>query len=149
MQNGSTVGRRIDGNKIKGGGGHRHQQGPRRDDAPVFGNRAQDLPRVRAMLALQKGFGFLQRTPQHKNQRNNHTANKEGNTPAPFGNLIVAERFIQRIANQRRDDDSHLLAGGLPAGIEPFFPRRGDFRQIDRHAAELDARRESLQQATH
>ncbi|MGF7446544.1 hypothetical protein V7P28_23560, partial [Klebsiella michiganensis] len=29
------IGRRKDGNKIKGGGGHRHQQGPRRDVAPV------------------------------------------------------------------------------------------------------------------
>ena len=59
------------------------------------------------------------------------------------------QRGVQRIADQRRHDDSHLLAGGLPAGIEAFIARRGDFREIDRHSAKLDARREPLQQTAH
>ena len=61
----------------------------------------------------------------------------------------MLKRGVQRIANQRRHDDSHLLAGGLPAGIEAFIARRGDFRQIDRHPAKLDARGKPLQQAAH
>ena len=52
-----------------------------------------------------------------------------------------------RVAEQRREHDRDLLARRLPAHIEALVAGRRHLGEIDRHAAELDAGGEALQQS--
>ncbi len=54
---------------------------------------------------------------------------EERTSPTPFGDFIVSQRDIQTVADQRCDDNRHLLAGRLPTGVKAFIAWRGDLER--------------------
>jgi hypothetical protein len=113
---------------------------------------AHDLLRARMVacaLALEEFLGLLHRAPEHKDQRNDETADEERNAPAPCRHLVRRNDGAEPDSKQRHEDDGDLLAAGLPADVEALVAWGRDLGQINRDAAELDAGRESLDQPAH
>ena len=72
---------------------------------------------------------------------------KKGIRQPQVGDRGRRHQLVEGEADHRGDEDRDLLAGGLPADVEALVAGRGDFREIDRHAAEFDAGGEALHQA--
>ncbi|MNY08081.1 hypothetical protein D3C86_1409140 [compost metagenome] len=98
------------------------------------------------MLAGAEGFGFLQRAPDHEQERHDQAADQERHAPAPDVHLCRRQRGVQDHAQQPGEDHRHLLAGRLPRHVEAFLARLGDLGQVDRYPAQFHAGREPLQQ---
>ncbi|MNT02152.1 hypothetical protein D3C72_1366400 [compost metagenome] len=99
------------------------------------------------MLARLEGLGLFQRTADQEQERHDQAADQEGDAPAPFIHLRRCQRGMQDHAEQPGEDHRDLLAAGLPRDVEALAAGLGNLGQVDRHAAQLHARREALQQA--
>ena len=73
---------------------------------------------------------------------------KNGMRQPQAATSLGGKHLVEHVAEHGGDHDRHLLAAGLPGHVEALVARRRHFRQIDRDAAEFDAGREALQQAS-
>ncbi|VVN29971.1 hypothetical protein PS631_04843 [Pseudomonas fluorescens] len=146
VEYGLAEGRCIHGDQVEGAGGHCHHQHAADDNTPVAGQCCHHLLHGRTMGAIGELFGFLQAAPQQEDERDDHATHGKRYAPAPFADLLRRQPLVQAVAQCCGNDDRHLLAAGLPAGVEALAPRRGHFRQVDRHPAQFGASREALQQ---
>ena len=89
---------------------------------------------------------FLEPAADHVQERHDGAADEERDAPAPARGRFGRHQVGDRIAEQRGEHDRDLLARRLPGDVEALVSGRRHLRQIDRDAAELDARGESLQQ---
>src|SRR6202035_1337511 len=88
--------------------------------------------------------GFLERSRDHVDERDDQAADEERDTPPPGGQLLRSQQIRQGVAEYTGKDDGDLLAARLPGHIKSLVSGCGDFRQVHRHPAELDAGREAL-----
>ena len=100
------------------------------------------------MTAGAKLFGLFQLAAQEEDKRHNQAAEQERDPPAPFTDGALFQHRVQRKAHCGGHHNRHLLTAGLPAGKEAFATRRGNFSQVDRHAAKLRPGGKALQQAS-
>ncbi len=105
---------------------------------------SDDRPHRRVMAASRERFRLGKGATDDEHQRNNQAPNQERHAPAPGIPLRFAEKSVKGDAHGCREHHSQLLAGRLPAHIEASMSRRGDFGQVNRHASELNPRRQSL-----
>ena len=110
-------------------------------------DRGEDLRRRGTVLAGQEFLGLLQRAADVEQERHDHAADDERDAPAPGADLGRRQQRAEQVAEDGGDHDRHLLAGRLPGDVEALVAGRRHLRQVDRHAAQFDAGRESLQQA--
>ncbi|MCW0416279.1 hypothetical protein NB689_002033 [Xanthomonas sacchari] len=146
VQLGAAVGRHVGGNQVERHGGHHHHAHAAQDQPDIGAQRARDAGQVRR-LARGEFRGFLQRAADQEDQRHDQAADGERHTPAPAVHRAVGEQRVQGHAERSGEHHRHLLAGRLPGHIEAAPARRGDLGQIHRHAAQLGAGGEALQQA--
>ncbi len=147
MQHALAEGRRVGRDQVERHRGHHHQQRARAHQAPVLAHRAEDLAQGRTVLALLELLRLLQRAADDEQERHDQAADQERHAPAPLTHFLGRELERQQHAQQRGEHHRHLLAGRLPAHEEALAAGRRDFRQVDRHPAQLHAGREALQQA--
>ena len=98
-------------------------------------------------LARQEDLGFRERAAQQKQKRDDEAAQEHGDPPSPTRQAIGGQAVGEGYADHGCQHDGDLLAGGLPAHEKSLAARRGNLRQVDGDAAELDSRGEPLQQA--
>src|SRR6266478_5098445 len=105
------------------------------------------------LLHRQEFRRLFQRPAQEEDEGNDETADEKRNSPLgefdppEEGNGIAGHGLIQRISDDRGDEDRDLLAGGLERSIEAPVAGSRDLGKVDRDAAEFDAGGEALQQA--
>ncbi|EEF27650.1 conserved hypothetical protein, partial [Ricinus communis] len=87
------------------------------------------------------------RAAQEEQHRHDQAADEERDAPAPRADRVRAHHLVQAEAQRRRHHHRHLLAGRLPADVKALVARRRHLGQVHRHAAQLHAGRETLQQA--
>ena len=109
-------------------------------------HRLRDLGHSRTMAARSEFFGLLQRAAHVEQERHDQTADDERDTPAPRVHFRGRDEAVEQHAERRREHHRHLLARGLPRAVEAAIALGRDLRQVDRHAAEFDARGKALQQ---
>ena len=139
-------GRRVHRDQVERHRGHHDQHHAGEHQSPVVDHGADDLRERWMVLARQEFFGFLQRTADHEQERNDHAADEKRDAPAPVTDVLRRHPLVQAIAQHGGRHDGDLLAGRLPADVKALVARRGHFRQVDRHAAQLDAGGKPLQQ---
>ncbi len=100
------------------------------------------------MLPRLELLGFLQRTAQHEQERYDRATDEERDAPAPHTDTVGGHPAVESVAEPRCNHNRNLLARRLQARIKALVTWRRHFSQIDRHAAQLGARREALQQPT-
>ncbi len=101
------------------------------------------------MFTFAERFGLFQHPADIEQEWHNQTADYKRDTPAPLRHRLFRQQMIQHKTQQSSKDDRNLLAARLPADEKAFASFGRDFGQIDRHATQLNARREALQQPSH
>ena len=129
---------------VERNGGHQHHRHARHDEPRVPQHARIHFGRRRMMLARREFRGFLEGSPDQEDERDNQAADEERDAPPPCIQLLGSQEIRQGVAEYAGKDDGDLLAARLPGHIKSLVSGRGDFRQIDRHAAELDASRKAL-----
>src|ERR1700680_2753842 len=99
------------------------------------------------MLLGEKDLRLLERAADDEDERHDHAADEERNSPAPGIHLRRSKISVERVAERGGDDDRHLLAARLPAHVEAFISGRRHLREVNRDAAELGPGGKSLQQS--
>ncbi len=146
LQHGLAEGRRVHGDEVERRRGQDRDHHPENDDAPIGERGGEHLVCGGMLLHGEEGRRLLQRPPQEEDQWNDQASHEEGNAPAPGGHGVGRHHLGEDVAEDRGHEDRDLLARRLERGVEAAIAGRGDLREIHRHAAELDAGREALQQ---
>ena len=101
---------------------------------------------TRQRAARAERFGLGERAAEPEEKRDDRAAERERQAPTPRGDRRGAEAALQREADQRGDDDGHLLARRLERDEKAAPAGRRHLGEVDGDAAELDAGREALRE---
>src|SRR5258708_26864072 len=138
---------RVGGDHIERDGGHGHHQRADQYDSPIVGQGSEDLRSGRVVFASYEFIGFLERRPEPEEKWDDYAAEKKGDAPAPLLHFFRRKNGVQNDANGSGEHHRNLLAAGLPAYVETFVARSGDFGEIHGDAAEFHASRKTLKKA--